>query len=151
MRSAPSRATPSQSSKGLRAAGALHGELIIDENGVVGPCQRQTRNLHPFGLSGRRQLRQTNQKAAAAGFAQIFTTMLAKQMHESMVGEENGPMGIGGGASGDIYGALPRSGDGKALATSKSMSQAEQNDRPGAVRSAPPSKFDKGNFGTQPT
>lgn len=66
---------------------------------------------------------QTNQKAAAAGFAQIFTTMLAKQMRESMVGPENGPMGIGGGATGDIYGAFLDQAMGKALATSKSMSQ----------------------------
>jgi hypothetical protein len=44
--------------------------------------------------------RATTQKAAAAGFAQIFTTMLAHQMHQSMVGDDVGPMGIGGGASG---------------------------------------------------
>jgi len=67
--------------------------------------------------------RQTNQKAAAAGFAQIFTTMLAKQMRQSMVGSENGPMGIGGGASGDIYGAFIDQAMGKALASSKSMRQ----------------------------
>ncbi len=65
--------------------------------------------------------RQTNQKAAAAGFAQIFTTMLAKQMHQSMVGEDTGPMGIGGGASGDIYGSLLDEALGKTLAKSKSM------------------------------
>jgi Rod binding domain-containing protein len=67
--------------------------------------------------------RQTNQKAAAAGFAQIFTTMLAKQMRTSMVGSENGPMGIGGGATGDIYGAFIDQAMGKALAGSKSMKQ----------------------------
>jgi len=65
--------------------------------------------------------RQTSQKAAAAGFAQIFTTMLAHQMHQSMVGADNGPMGIGGGASGDIYGGLLDQALGKALAKSKSM------------------------------
>jgi Rod binding domain-containing protein len=65
--------------------------------------------------------RQTNQKAAAAGFAQIFTTMLAKQMHQSMVGEDSGPMGISGGASGDIYGSLLDGALGKTLAKSKSM------------------------------
>jgi Rod binding domain-containing protein len=65
--------------------------------------------------------RPTNQKAAAAGFAQIFTTMLAKQMHQSMVGEDTGPMGIGGGASGDIYGSLLDQALGKTLAKSKSM------------------------------
>jgi len=64
---------------------------------------------------------QTNQKAAAAGFAQIFTTMLAKQMRQSMVGADNGPMGIGGGATGDIYGAFLDQAMGKALASSKSM------------------------------
>ena len=65
--------------------------------------------------------RQTNQKAAAMGFAQIFTTMLAKQMRQSMVGAENGPMGIGGGATGDIYGAFIDQAMGKTLASSKSM------------------------------
>lgn len=65
--------------------------------------------------------RPTNQKAAAAGFAQIFTTMLARQMHQSMVGEDTGPMGIGGGASGDIYGSLLDQALGKTLAKSKSM------------------------------
>jgi Rod binding domain-containing protein len=65
--------------------------------------------------------KQTNQKAAAAGFAQIFTTMLAKQMRQSMVGEENGPMGIGGGSSGDIYGSMLDQALGKTLAKSKSM------------------------------
>ena len=63
----------------------------------------------------------TNQKAAAAGFAQIFTTMLAKQMHQSMVGEDSGPMGISGGASGDIYGSMLDQALGKTLAKSKSM------------------------------
>ena len=64
----------------------------------------------------------TNQKAASAGFAQIFTTMLAKQMHQSMVGADAGPMGISGGASGDIYGSMLDQALGKALAKSKSMS-----------------------------
>ena len=66
---------------------------------------------------------QTKQKAAAAGFSQIFTTMLAKQMRESMVGQDNGPMGISGGATGDIYGAFLDQAMGKALANSKSMSR----------------------------
>ncbi|HVN27733.1 MAG TPA: rod-binding protein [Candidatus Binataceae bacterium] len=66
---------------------------------------------------------QTKQKAAAAGFAQIFTTMLAKEMRQSMVGEDNGPMGISGGATGDIYGAFLDQAMGKALANSKSMSR----------------------------
>jgi len=66
---------------------------------------------------------QTKQKVAAAGFSQIFTTMLAKQMRQSMVGEDNGPMGISGGATGDIYGAFLDQAMGKALANSKSMSR----------------------------
>jgi Rod binding domain-containing protein len=65
--------------------------------------------------------RATNQKAAAAGFAQIFTTMLAKQMRQSMVGEDAGPMGIGGGANGDIYGSMLDQALGKTLAKSSSM------------------------------
>lgn len=68
----------------------------------------------------------TNQKAAAAGFAQIFTTMLAKQMHQSMVGADTGPMGTNGGASGDIYGSLLDQALGKTLAKSKSMSRLTQ-------------------------
>jgi Rod binding domain-containing protein len=68
-------------------------------------------------------MRQTSQKAASAGFAQIFTTMLAKQMRESMVGADHGPMGIGGGAAGDIYGSFIDEAMGKALAGSKSMKQ----------------------------
>jgi len=66
-------------------------------------------------------VRQTSQKAAAAGFAQIFTTMVAKQMRQSMVGADHGPMGIGGGAAGDIYGAFIDQAMGKALVNSKSM------------------------------
>ena len=66
--------------------------------------------------------RQTNQKAAAAGFAQIFTTMLAHEMHHSMLGDDAGPMGTSGGASGDIYGSLLDQALGTALAKSKSMS-----------------------------
>jgi Rod binding domain-containing protein len=65
--------------------------------------------------------RQTSQKVAAAGFAQIFTTMLAKQMHQSMLGEDSGPMGTEGGSSGDIYGSLLDQALGKTLAKSKSM------------------------------
>jgi Rod binding domain-containing protein len=66
-------------------------------------------------------VKKTDQKVAAAGFAQIFTTMLATQMRQSMVGEDSGPMGIGGGASGDIYGSLLDQALGKTLAKSKSM------------------------------
>jgi Rod binding domain-containing protein len=66
-------------------------------------------------------VKKTDQKAAAAGFAQIFTTMLAHQMHQSMVGEDTGPMGTSGGASGDIYGSLLDQALGKTLAKSKSM------------------------------
>jgi hypothetical protein len=68
-------------------------------------------------------IKPTKQKEAAMGFAQIFTTMLAKQMRESMVGDDKGPMGIGGGATGDIYGAFIDQAMGKALAGSKSMNQ----------------------------
>jgi Rod binding domain-containing protein len=71
-------------------------------------------------------LPQTKQKVAAAGFAQIFTTMLAKQMRQSMVGEDNGPMGISGGASGDIYGSFLDQAMGKALASSKSMKRLNE-------------------------
>jgi Rod binding domain-containing protein len=62
-----------------------------------------------------------DKKRTATGFAQIFTTMLAKQMHQSMVGADTGPMGIGGGASGDIYGSMLDQALGKTLAKSKSM------------------------------
>jgi Rod binding domain-containing protein len=65
--------------------------------------------------------RQPDQKAAAAGFTQIFTTMLAHQMHQSMVGADTDPMGTGGGASGDIYGSMLDQALGKTLAKSPSM------------------------------
>jgi Rod binding domain-containing protein len=65
--------------------------------------------------------RKTDQKTAAAGFAAVFTTMLAKQMHQSMLGEDSGPMGTEGGSSGDIYGSLLDQALGKTLAKSKSM------------------------------
>ncbi|HLX37456.1 MAG TPA: rod-binding protein [Candidatus Binataceae bacterium] len=65
--------------------------------------------------------RQTSQKSAASGFAQVFTTMLAHELHHSMLGEDSGPMGTSGGASGDIYGSLLDQAMGKALAKSKSM------------------------------
>ncbi len=65
----------------------------------------------------------TKQKVAAAGFCEIFTSMLAKQMRESLVGQDSGPMGIGGGTTGDIYGSFLDQAMGKALAGSKSMSQ----------------------------
>lgn len=67
--------------------------------------------------------RPTDQKTAAAGFSAIFTSMLAKQMREAMVGEDSGPMGLGGGSAGEIYGSFLDQALGKAVAGSKSMNQ----------------------------
>lgn len=57
---------------------------------------------------------------AAAGFSQIFTTMLVSKMREAL-GSGKGPLGTGGGASGNIYGAFFDQAMGSALARSKAM------------------------------
>jgi hypothetical protein len=57
---------------------------------------------------------------AASGFSQIFTTMLVNKMREAM-GSDKGPLGTGGGASGNIYGAFFDQAMGSALAHSKAM------------------------------
>lgn len=49
---------------------------------------------------------QANRVKAAQGFTQVFAAILAKQMRESSLGADNGPMGTGGGVSGDVYGAF---------------------------------------------
>ena len=58
---------------------------------------------------------------AAQGFGAIFTSMVAAEMRRAMVGEDKGPMGTSGGASGDIYGAMFDQAMGTALAKSPSM------------------------------
>jgi len=73
-----------------------------------------------FGAS--RNGRADKQKATQ-GFSQIFASLIAKQMREAFQGKDNGPMGIGGGATGDIYGAFLDEAMGKALARSPAMSQ----------------------------
>jgi hypothetical protein len=57
---------------------------------------------------------------AATGFSQIFTTMLVSKMREAL-GSGKGPLGTGGGTSGNIYGAFFDQAMGSALARSKAM------------------------------
>lgn len=73
-----------------------------------------------FGAS--RNGRADKQKATQ-GFSQIFASLIAKQMREAFQGKDNGPMGIGGGATGDIYGAFLDEAMGKALAGSPAFGQ----------------------------
>lgn len=65
--------------------------------------------------------RKTDTRKAAQGFTAIFSTMLAKEMRKALVGEDKGPAGIDGGASGEIYGAFFDQAMGKALARSAAM------------------------------
>jgi Rod binding domain-containing protein len=58
---------------------------------------------------------------AAQSFSQVFATMLAKEMRKALVGEDKGPMGVGGGAQGDIYASFFDEAMGKALARSAAM------------------------------
>lgn len=63
----------------------------------------------------------SDRQQAALGFTQIFTSMLAKQMRQAMVGSDKGPLGTAGGASGEIYGAFFDQALGKTLAGSRAM------------------------------
>jgi hypothetical protein len=77
------------------------------------------------GIFSRPMIATANDKSARAKAAQsfgaIFTSMVAAAMRRAMVGEDKGPMGIGGGASGDIYGAMFDQAIGASLARSPSM------------------------------
>lgn len=78
---------------------------------------------------------------AAEGLSQTFATILSRQMRQSMVGADAGPMGIAGGATGDIYGSFMDDAMGKLLARSpamKSLNAALERDLGGAHNSAAP-------------
>ena len=62
-----------------------------------------------------------NRAKAAVGFTQVFTTLLANEMRKAMGGSEKGPMGIGGGTTGNIYGSFFDQAMGATLAHSKAM------------------------------
>jgi Rod binding domain-containing protein len=72
-------------------------------------------------IYGARADSQTDRKHAAESFTEIFASMLSKQMRQSMVGPDKGPMGIAGGSSGDIYGSFFDQAMGHALANSRAM------------------------------
>lgn len=72
-------------------------------------------------IHGARSDSQTDRKHAAESFTEIFASILSKQMRQSMVGPDKGPMGIAGGSSGDIYGSFFDQAMGHALATSRAM------------------------------
>jgi Rod binding domain-containing protein len=63
---------------------------------------------------------------AAVGFSQLFASMLAKQMRNAMVGDGEGPLGTGGGTSGDIYGSFFDEAMGRTLASSPAMKPLNQ-------------------------
>ena len=67
--------------------------------------------------------KQTQQRKAAEGLSQVFATILARQMRETMTGGEQGqgPLGIGGGAGGSIYGSFMDDAMSKLLAHSPAM------------------------------
>ncbi len=69
--------------------------------------------------------KQTQQRKAVEGLSQVFATILARQMRESASGGEQGqrPLGIGGGASGSIYGSFMDDAMSKVLAQSPAMQQ----------------------------
>ncbi len=67
------------------------------------------------------------QKQAAQGLSQVFATILARQMRQSMVGADQGPLGLEGGASGNIYGAFMDDAMGKLLAASPAMKALNQS------------------------
>jgi hypothetical protein len=63
----------------------------------------------------------SDKSRAAVGFTQVFAAMLAKQMRNAMAGGADGPLGTGGGTTGDIYGAFFDEAMGRALASSPAM------------------------------
>ncbi|HZP46224.1 MAG TPA: hypothetical protein VFB15_11305 [Candidatus Binataceae bacterium] len=79
------------------------------------------------GIFGRPLIESADQRQqrlkAAQGFTQVFAAILSHQMRESATGEENGPLGIGGGVSGDVYGAFFDQAFGAILAKSPAMSR----------------------------
>jgi len=82
---------------------------------------------------------------AAQGLSQTFATILSRQMRQSMVGADTGPMGIAGGATGDIYGSFMDDAMGKLLARSpamKSLNAALERELGGAHNSAAPRGLD---------
>jgi len=71
-----------------------------------------------FAASARRE---PDKKNAVQGFAQIFAAMLCSELRRGILGADSGPMGIAGGATGDIYGSFLDQAMGKALAKSPAM------------------------------
>ena len=64
---------------------------------------------------------QTDKNGAVQGFAQIFASMLSTELRRGGLGSDQGPMGIGGGATGDVYGAFFDQAISKVLARSPAM------------------------------
>lgn len=71
-----------------------------------------------FAASARRE---PDKRTAVQGFAQIFASMLCSELRRGILGVDSGPMGIAGGATGDIYGSFLDQAMGKALAKSPAM------------------------------
>jgi len=91
-----------------------------------------------FAASARRE---PDKRTAVQGFAQIFAAMLCRELRRGILGADSGPMGIGGGATGDIYGSFLDQAMGKALAKSPAMKSfndivSRRLDGPGFRRTA---------------
>jgi hypothetical protein len=64
---------------------------------------------------------EVQRRNSAEGLSQTFATILSRQMRQSTVSGDAGPLGIAGGASGDIYGGFMDDELGKLLAHSPAM------------------------------
>ncbi len=71
-----------------------------------------------FATSARREPKRQD---AIAGFSQVFASILSAEMRHALLDPDKGPMGINGGASGDIYGSFFDQAMAKALASSRAM------------------------------
>jgi hypothetical protein len=88
-------------------------------------------------FAGKQEVQRRN--AAAQGLSQTFAAILSRQMRQSTVSADQGPMGIAGGASGDIYGGFMDEVLGKVLAHSpamKALNRALERDLDGPRHSA---------------
>jgi len=96
-------------------------------------------NHQVFATPGRTQ---TDKNGAVQGFAQIFASMLSTELRRGPLGSDKGPMGIGGGATGDVYGAFFDQAIAKVLARSPAMKPlndmvSRQLGGPASPKSAP--------------
>jgi hypothetical protein len=68
---------------------------------------------------------ETGKGRAVTGFTQVFAAILSKQLRNT-AGQDEGPLGTGGGTTGDVYGAFFDEAIGHALAASPAMKPLNQ-------------------------